>query len=226
MPYIISSTTVRDTARMKRFQRDKSLTRTLLATAREKSPGGEDESGLSKNQIRRAQVRKAQIQHRQRKANYVKQLEMDISQLRELITQAQHDTNALKRQNDDIKSVLSENGIPSPPGLTNGAPSPSAATVLSDASAQYIDASPQNTTPGIYPPIETGDPFLMESLGLDEDLLVTLSTNKLLGTPSFSVSPSSATSSYFTSPVSDVWSRGQIQLTPAQELTIINFILS
>lgn len=211
---------------MKRFQRDKSLTRTLLATAKDKSPGGEDESGLSKNQIRRAQVRKAQIQHRQRKANYVKQLEMDISQLRELITQAQHDTNALKRQNDDIKSVLSENGIPSPPGLTNGAPSPSTATVLSDASAQYIDAPPQNTTPGIYPPTETGDPFLMESLGLDEDLLVTLSANKLMGTPSFSVSPSSATSSYFTSPVSDVWSRGQIQLTPAQELTIINFILS
>lgn len=205
---------------MRRFKRDKHLTKSLLAGAGESSP--ENQDALTKNQVRRAQVRRAQIQHRQRKANYVKQLEMDISQLRELITQAQHDTTALKSENDDILAVLGQNGIPSPPGLSYGTASPSAATVLSDA--QNTDYSQQNTP--AYPVIDNAESLLPGNLGLDEDLIVTLSSNKLMGTPAFSISPNSASSSYYSGPVSADWSQGQIQLTPAQELTVINFILS
>ncbi|ATY65049.1 hypothetical protein A9K55_004767 [Cordyceps militaris] len=218
MPYIISSAAVRDTARMKRFKRDKYLTKSLLAGAGDSSPNNQD--GLSKNQVRRAQVRRAQIQHRQRKANYVKQLEMDISQLRELITQAQHDTSAFRRENDDITAFLGQNGILSPPGLSMGTASPSAATVLSDA--QRTDTSQQNT-PG-YPVTDSID--LLPLYGLDQELIVTLSSNKLMGTPAFSVNPSSPNSSFYTGPVSADWSQGQIQLTPVQELTVINFILA
>ncbi len=222
MPYIISSAAaVRDTARMRRFKRDRHLTKSLLAGAGESS-SPDNQDGLTKNQVRRAQVRRAQIQHRQRKANYVKQLEMDISQLRELITQAQHDTTSLKRENDDILAVLGQNGIPSPPGLSYGTASPSAATALSDA--QQTDYSQQNTP--VYPALDTAESLLPGSLSLDEDLVVTLSSNKLMGTPSFSISPSSANSSFYSGPVSADWSQGQIQLTPAQELTVINFILS
>lgn len=206
---------------MKRFQRDTHLTRFLLAAASESSPDNQD-GALTKSQIRRAQVRKAQIQHRQRKANYVKQLEMDISQLRELITQAQHDTSALKRENDDMFAILGQNGIPSPPGLSQGTSSPSAATVLSDAAAQYTETS-QQTTPQFAP---TREPMLLENLGLDEELIVTLSSNKLMGTPSFSISPNSANSSFYNGTASAAWSQGQVLLTPAQELTVINFILA
>ncbi|TQV99848.1 hypothetical protein V2A60_005278 [Cordyceps javanica] len=198
----------------------KSKTATSTSGAGEKSP--ENEDGLSKNQLRRAQVRRAQIQHRQRKANYVKQLEMDISQLRELITQAQHDTTALRRENDDIIVFLGQNGIPSPPGLSTGTGSPSAATVLSDA--QPTDNSQQNTP--AYPVMDNAELLPLASFGLDEDFIVTLSPNKLMGTPSFSVNPSSANSSFYTGPASAQWSQGQIQLTPAQELTVINFILA
>ncbi|KAM3513815.1 hypothetical protein MY11210_002540 [Beauveria gryllotalpidicola] len=224
---------------MKRFKRDKYLTKSLLAGAtagESSSPDDNQDAALNKNQIRRAQVRRAQIQHRQRKANYVKQLEMDISQLRELITQAQHDTAALKRENNDIVAVLGQNGIPSPPGLSHGTASPGAATVLSPDAQQPTDYTSsqqqqqqqqQHNTPA-YPLIDdsTTELNLPGSLAMDEELIVTLSPNKLMGTPTLSINPSSASSSFYDEPVSADWSQGQIQLTPTQELTVINFILA
>ncbi|KAK8144815.1 hypothetical protein G3M48_005271 [Beauveria asiatica] len=214
---------------MKRFKRDKYLTKSLLARGGESSSPDDNQDALSKNQIRRAQVRRAQIQHRQRKANYVKQLEMDISQLRELITQAQHDTTILRRENDDIVAVLGQNGIPSPPGLSYGTASPGAVTVRSP-DAQQQQQQQQHNTP-VYPLIDDGSTtelLLPGSLAMDEELIVTLSSNKLMGTPAFSVNPSSATSSssFYDEPVSADWSQGQIQLSPSQELTVINFILA
>ncbi|KAK0657307.1 hypothetical protein B0T16DRAFT_452784 [Cercophora newfieldiana] len=63
-------------------------------------------SALEKAQLRRAQVRKAQIQHRQRKANYVKQLELDVARIRDLIATAQNEAQFLKRENDTMKMEL------------------------------------------------------------------------------------------------------------------------
>ncbi|KAI1766166.1 hypothetical protein GGR53DRAFT_487110 [Hypoxylon sp. FL1150] len=60
----------------------------------------------AKSQARRAQVRKAQIQHRQRKANYTKQLEMDVAELRELIERAEHDGLVLRSENEAIRRRL------------------------------------------------------------------------------------------------------------------------
>lgn len=74
--------------------------------------------------------------------------------------------------------------------------------------------------------MDNAESLMLSNYGLDEDFIVTLSSNKLMGTPSFSLSPSSANSSFYTGPVSADWSQGQIQLTPAQELTVINFILA
>ncbi|KAM7196104.1 hypothetical protein V8F20_007139 [Naviculisporaceae sp. PSN 640] len=57
-----------------------------------------------KAQLRRAQVRKAQIQHRQRKANYVKQLEQDVAGLRDAITTEQQEVEMLRGENDMMRS--------------------------------------------------------------------------------------------------------------------------
>jgi len=57
-----------------------------------------------KAQLRRAQVRKAQIQHRQRKANYVKQLEQDVAGLRDAISTEQHEVDVLRGENDLMRS--------------------------------------------------------------------------------------------------------------------------
>ncbi|KAI0890411.1 uncharacterized protein GGS22DRAFT_150834 [Annulohypoxylon maeteangense] len=65
------------------------------------------ESDLGKSKARRAQVRKAQIQHRERKANYTKQLEMDVVRLRDLIEQTEHQSSALRTENEAIRHRLS-----------------------------------------------------------------------------------------------------------------------
>ncbi|KAI1118854.1 hypothetical protein F5Y14DRAFT_182648 [Nemania sp. NC0429] len=55
---------------------------------------------------RRQQVRRAQRQHRQRKANYTKQLEMDVTKLRDDIARVEMEMESLKSQNDAIRSRL------------------------------------------------------------------------------------------------------------------------
>ncbi|KAI0136077.1 hypothetical protein F4776DRAFT_624274 [Hypoxylon sp. NC0597] len=72
-----------------------------------------DLSSQAKAQARRAQVRKAQIQHRQRKANYTKELEMDIAKLRDLIEQTERESLALRTENEGIRQLLFTND-PSP----------------------------------------------------------------------------------------------------------------
>lgn len=163
-----------------------------------------------KAQARRAQVRKAQIEHRQRKANYVKQLELDISQLREMVTQIQRDSDALKSENDLIRNALVVNGT-SPPGLSAGSTTqPTASTIATPSAAQD------------YPP--TFEPYALDSLSSDTDMTVTLSMSKTMGTPCFSVAPFSPSAA--SSNNEGGWICGSIRLTPAQELQAINFILA
>ncbi|EAQ93301.1 hypothetical protein CHGG_01536 [Chaetomium globosum CBS 148.51] len=64
------------------------------------------EASLDKTQARRAQVRKAQVQHRQRKANYVKQLEMDVARIREMIEAAEQETKSLLDENKAMRAQI------------------------------------------------------------------------------------------------------------------------
>jgi len=80
--------------------------------------GSNPGASLDKAQLRRAQVRKAQIQHRQRKANYVKQLEMDVDRFRALISQTQRETQALWKENEGIKTQLQQRKLQQP-GILN-----------------------------------------------------------------------------------------------------------
>ncbi|KAN0102970.1 hypothetical protein V8E51_011283 [Hyaloscypha variabilis] len=78
-------------------------------------PTGEgDSSALTQKQRRRAQVRKAQIEHRQRKENYVKHLEEDVINLREMIAQAETQSVLFKHENEAIKATLLSSSIPIP----------------------------------------------------------------------------------------------------------------
>jgi len=73
-----------------------------------------DSSTLTPKQRRRAQVRKAQIEHRQRKENYVKHLEQDVVNLREMIAQAETQSVLFKHENESIKTTLLSSHIPIP----------------------------------------------------------------------------------------------------------------
>ncbi|KAF2972254.1 hypothetical protein GQX73_g1220 [Xylaria multiplex] len=69
----------------------------------------------AKAKARRQQVRNAQRQHRQRKANYTKQLEMDITKLRDDIARVEQELEALRSQNGAIKSQLALRDQAAPP---------------------------------------------------------------------------------------------------------------
>ena len=65
-----------------------------------------DSEQTAKNK-RRAQVRKAQVQHRQRKANYVKQLEANITGIRDKTADAERERQVLRSENEAIRAQLS-----------------------------------------------------------------------------------------------------------------------
>ncbi len=87
----------------------------------------DSETAKDRGQHRRAQVRRAQIQHRQRKANYAKQLETDVANLRELVTTTEAERRALRADNEAIRarlnSSLSPFGLPELPAPQEDRPS-------------------------------------------------------------------------------------------------------
>ena len=68
--------------------------------------GSSNRTAKEKAQVRRAQVRRAQIQHRKRKADYMRQLELDIDMLRDLITTTEQDMKNIQKDNEDIRMQL------------------------------------------------------------------------------------------------------------------------
>ncbi|CZR59110.1 uncharacterized protein PAC_09002 [Phialocephala subalpina] len=82
---------------------------------KDQDDGEGESSNLTQKQRRRAQVRKAQIEHRQRKENYVKHLEQDVINLREMIAQAETESVLFQHENEAIKSTLQKANVLAPP---------------------------------------------------------------------------------------------------------------
>ena len=202
---------------------------------------------VDKAQVRRAQVRKAQIQHRQRKAEYIRKLEEDVAQYRELITRAEHQSQLLSKENEAFKEKLRQAGAShvvsqatpwmdqqvhqqqdhlmqqqrqQPPLATQ--PSFAQETDPEPMRMQFEAQNLQdNTTAAIPQP--TGELFGNIDL---EALTVTLSVDETLGTPCFNVSSATSGSSSFNA-TSSAGSEPDIhQLSPAQEQMAVNFILA
>ncbi|KAH8648566.1 hypothetical protein BX600DRAFT_442852 [Xylariales sp. PMI_506] len=66
-----------------------------------------ESSSAARAQNRRAQVRRAQLQHRQRKANYIQQLESDISALNRNIEDAELERRMLEHENAAMRQSIS-----------------------------------------------------------------------------------------------------------------------
>lgn len=193
-----------------------------------------------KAQLRRAQVRKAQIQHRQRKANYVKQLELDVSELRDLITQAQQETSHIRKQNDDIRDLLRKTeptpqfaypqadstyySNPDSPGTRMGG--------LSELDTQEWLAGRQLSDLDLNPPhplmpSTSNDAEMFGHINID-DITVSLGMNELLGTPCFTINTSSSGGSVqgYASPSHFEHPPLTPPLTPQQEQIVLNWILA
>ncbi|RDA87345.1 hypothetical protein CP532_2653 [Ophiocordyceps camponoti-leonardi (nom. inval.)] len=57
---------------------------------------------------RRQQVKSAQVRHRQRKAEYTKQLELDAVRLRQLVSAVEDEVHGLKKRNEEMRRCLCE----------------------------------------------------------------------------------------------------------------------
>lgn len=125
-----------------------------------------NEQGLSakdKAQVRRAQVRKAQIQHRQRKANYIKQLEMDVSKLRDMISGAEQDARILQMENETIRLRLSGSvGMASAGPAAGGSP-----LTIQTLHASEVGSLPLSATTSLFS-ADFNVPDMMVSLDFDD----------------------------------------------------------
>lgn len=149
---------------------------------------GSPPSAKDKAQVRRAQVRKAQIQHRQRKANYIKQLEMDVGKLRDLIAGAERDTRQLQRENESIRLRLTGSI-----GVASAGPSPNAAFGFQSLHHQHqqdYELAPTSATTSLF-----SHDYSMP------DMTVSLDFDDILNSPYFQITRTS-------SPSASSWNSG------------------
>ncbi|KAM0253604.1 hypothetical protein ACHAQJ_007233 [Trichoderma viride] len=202
--------------------------------------GNKDGNAKDRAQLRRAQVRKAQIQHRQRKANYVKQLELDVSQLRDLITQAQQETSQIRKENDGIRDLIrtsepTQSTYPqadstyfsnadSPGTRFGGVSELDTQEWLSGGHLSDLDLNPPPLMPST-----SNDAEMFGHINID-DVTVSLGIHDLLGTPCFTINnPSSGGSvQSYASPPPPTFDNAPLTppLTPQQEQIVINWILA
>lgn len=106
-------------------------------------PGAEQEASSShtpadKAEARQAQVRRAQIEHRQRKANYVKHLEIEVAGIRDMITATQTKARLLLAENNAMRSRLFTEAVPRQPSIL---PSKEATAI---ELPEHLDMQPDN----------------------------------------------------------------------------------
>ncbi|KAM5351716.1 hypothetical protein ACJ41O_004439 [Fusarium nematophilum] len=175
-----------------------------------------------KAKIRRAQVRKAQIQHRQRKAEYVKELELEITHFREMISLTEFESSELLKDNEAMKALLSGRGIAIPRCGSQCAIRPGMAKErLVDDS--WIDESlglgaQADDDPGA---LQQEEEDLFADINV-EDIIVTLKKDDAMDTPVFSIRSNSSSSNSTSPPATE----GVMKLSPDEEQMVINFILS
>jgi hypothetical protein len=216
-----------------------------------KDPGetGDRPSDKDKAQVRRQQVRRAQTQHRQRKANYIKQLELDVCRHREMISAAERDILGLQRENDSIRRILQERELSSlvtaeGHRARNRQLAMQSGTTLQEMPLPMVPQGPrlgfqptasvqsqqQHHLSGLHhqtystfnAPQPTSRMGLMGNFS-PNSLTVTLGMDDVLGTPCYQISsPLSNTHASTSQPVGDSASG----LPPDQEMRAINLILA
>jgi hypothetical protein len=160
-----------------------------------------------KAQLRRAQVRKAQTQHRQRKANYVRQLEVDIARIRDMIEAAERETHALANENRAMREQIQQ------------AMGDRAQPMSLDQGVSMLHEMP----PPVQPSSDIGAGLPHE----EGNVTVSLGFDEVMNAPSFYLSSSPSTCSEQSSPGDTTRTPEDLpDLTPAETHAAINFILA
>ncbi|KAK4184055.1 hypothetical protein QBC35DRAFT_506767 [Podospora australis] len=149
-----------------------SRTRTKIQTTPENtqdvSASPDKQTSSDKAKVRRAQVRSAQIKHRQRKAEYIKELETEIEQLRNKIASTRKETHVLHKENQALLSqvqqslpVLTSSNPNGPLLPSTGGPTPPMEEDITmtlgfdeilNSPCFYISSSPSSSLMGSTPP--------------------------------------------------------------------------
>ncbi|KAM0434621.1 hypothetical protein ACHAPT_003719 [Fusarium lateritium] len=175
-------------------------------------------SASEKAKLRRAQVRRAQIQHRQRKAEYQKELELDITHYRELISLTEFEAGDLRRQNDEIRALLASKGIAIPDcGDSECQLQRPVVTEPGDAWVDEILGMSGNDSGTL----DQGKEDMFADVNVD-DIIVTLKKDEGMDTPVFSIRSNSASSNTTNSPAAEE----DASLSQEEEQMVVNFILS
>lgn len=177
------------------------------------------------------------MQHRQRKAEYVKKLELDITHFRELIALTEGEAGDLKKENEAMRAQAQLFGITVSAAAWENSQQP----VSMEGVEAHIDRllDPNQQAPGLaasqafgqvdtlpQQPAEATDMF--GHIDID-DIIVSLKKNDQLPTPVFSVRSSTSNpsvSNQSSSATSPPTSEGDYQLSLDQEQMAVNFILS
>lgn len=186
--------------------------KTKAKTGEEPQDAPASGSSQDKAKLRRAQVRKAQIEHRQRKANYVKQLEIDVARIRDMIEANERDVRVLKAQNTAMRSQLAAGTVPAPP-----------------------IPPPQRSTAGELP--QAMDTSLSDDiqLGNSNDVTLSLELDQVMNLPVYQISSDPPSTSHPAHTRFDPSKPTEIRelpcspftrLTPEQTQRIVNFILA
>lgn len=179
-------------------------------------------TATEKAKLRRTQVRRAQIQHRQRKAEYQQQLELDIAHFRELIALTEFESDQFRKDNTSIRALLASKGI-TVSACKAGSCSASpriAREVVAGGNDAWVDDVMVMEGPGSFQDSEN-DGELFADVNVD-DIIVTLKKDESMVTPAFSIR-SNESSSNSTSPPPSL---PDLNLSPDEEQKAVNFILS
>lgn len=221
----------------KQFEMDRKLTLTPAPDAGSESSPAKPLTASEKAKLRRAQVRRAQVQHRQRKAEYVKKLELDITHFRELIALTEGEAGGLKKENEAMRAQAQLFGITVSTAALENSQQPTSMEGIEAQIDRLLD--PNQPAPGLaasqafgqvdtlpQQPAEATDMF--GDIDID-DIIVSLKKNDELRTPVFSVRSSTSNpsvSNQSSSATSPLTSEGDYQLSTDQEQMAVNFILS
>ncbi|KAF4982253.1 hypothetical protein FZEAL_2137 [Fusarium zealandicum] len=177
-------------------------------------------SASEKAKLRRAQVRKAQIQHRQRKAEHVKQMEIDVTHFREMISLTEFESDELRKENDEMLAMLLAKGITIPKCKSQCSIRPTI-TRQQPGDDSWIDET-------LGAELLTDDTAMLqneEDMFADvnvDDIIVTLKKDDSMETPVFSIRSNSTRSNTTSPPVTG----GDADLSSEEEQMAVNFILS
>ncbi|KAJ4322765.1 hypothetical protein N0V84_004658 [Fusarium piperis] len=175
-------------------------------------------SASEKAKLRRAQVRRAQIQHRQRKAEYQKELELDITHYRELISLTEFEAGELRRQNDEIRALLASKGIAIPD--CGNSQCQLQRPVITGQGDSWVDDI-LGTGGSDFGALTQSEEDMFADVNVD-DIIVTLKKDDCMKTPVFSIRSNSASSNATNSPATE----GDSGLSQEEEQMVVNFILS